>query len=153
MISQRMINFPSMVRQHPFAELHRMARRLDLLTNSLFGRPHLGSFPSRVFPAVNITEDNDKYFIRAELPGIKSENIHLQVDGKILTISGERKIPSEGENAKYHRREREAGMFSRAIGLTSDIDTESVVAKMVNGVLMVEISKSEAAKPKQITVN
>jgi HSP20 family protein len=72
---------------------------------------------------------------------------------KEITISGERKIPSAGENAKYHRREREAGKISRAIGLPSDIDADSVMAKMNSGVLMVEISKSEAAKPKQITVN
>ena len=91
--------------------------------------------------------------MRAELPGIKAEEIDLQVNGRNLMIAGERKIRSESEKARYHRREREAGKFSRVIGLPGDIDADSVDAKMVNGVLTVEISKSEAAKPKQITVH
>jgi HSP20 family protein len=70
-----------------------------------------------------------------------------------LTISGERKIPSEGDNVKYHRREREAGKFSRVIGLPGEIDADGVDARVENGVLMVKIAKSEAAKPKQITVH
>jgi HSP20 family protein len=91
--------------------------------------------------------------VRAELPGIKAKEIELQVNGRNLMISGERKIKSEDENAKYHRREREAGKFSRVVALPGDIDADSVNAKMNNGVLSVEISKSEASKPKQITVH
>jgi HSP20 family protein len=108
---------------------------------------------ARVFPALNLTEDKDKYHVRAELPGIKADALDIQVVGRNLTISGERTIPSEGENIRYHRKEREAGKFSRAIGLPGDIDADNVEAKMVNGVLTISIAKSEAAKPKQITVN
>jgi HSP20 family protein len=69
-----------------------------------------------------------------------------------LAISGERKIGAEEEGARYHRREREAGTFSRMIGLPGDIDPDKVDAKLENGILTVEVSKAEAAKPKQITV-
>jgi HSP20 family protein len=142
MVARRMINFPSTGWQNPFTEMERMVQQMDLLTKAMFGgRPGMRLYPSRVFPAVNITEDKDNYFVRAELPG------------RNLTISGERKIQFEGENAKYHRREREAGKFSRVIGLPGDIDSNSVEAKMVNGILTVVISKSEASKPKQISVN
>ena len=154
MLARRMINIPSMGWQNPFEEMERMVQQMDFLTKAMFGgRPGMRFYPSRVFPAVNITEDKDNYLVRAELPGIKTDEVDLQINGRNLTISGERKIQFEGENAKYHRREREAGKFSRVIGLPGDIDADKVDAKMVNGVLTVIISKSETSRPKQITVN
>jgi HSP20 family protein len=153
MIARRMLNFPSLDWHHPFAEMERMARQMDLLDKAIFARPPMRWMPSSVFPAVNISEDKDQYFVRAELPGIKADEIDLQVNGRNLTISGERKIRSEGNSAKYHRREREAGKFSRVVGLPGDIDADRVDAKMVNGLLTVAISKSAASKPKQIPVH
>ena len=119
----------------------------------MLGRPKREWFSSTVFPAVNLTENSDNYYVRAELPGIKAEAVSLQVTGRNLAISGERKIQAEGENTRYHRREREAGKFSRAIGLPGDIDTDRVDAEIVDGVLTVTIAKAETAKPKQIKVN
>lgn len=152
MITRRIYNFPAMGWQNPFEEMERMSRQLNLLTNAMFGSAGLPFSPSGVFPAVNITEDVNKYYVRAELPGLKADEINLQVSGRNLSISGERKIQSEGKNAKYHRREREEGSFSRIIGLPGDLNADNVEANMVNGVLTVAIAKSEAAKPKQITV-
>jgi HSP20 family protein len=94
-----------------------------------------------VFPLVNLTENKDKYFVRAELPGVKADELDLQVTGNKLAISGERKITAEDESAKYHRREREAGTFSRMIGLPGEVDSDKVV-----------VPKAEIAKPKQISV-
>ncbi|MGB8425936.1 MAG: Hsp20 family protein, partial [Desulfobacterales bacterium] len=64
----------------------------------------------------------------------------------------ERQIPSEDENVRYHRRERDAGTFSRLIALPGEVDADKVEAKHVNGILTVAVPKAEAAKPKQITV-
>lgn len=153
MIANRTFNFPYAQRYNPFAEMERMDRQMVLLSDAVFGRSGRGWFSAKVFPAVNIAEDKNKYFVRAELPGMSADEINLQVHGRNLMISGERKIKSEGENARYHRREREAGRFSRAVTLPGDIDADSVKARMINGMLMVEIAKSEASKPKQITVN
>jgi HSP20 family protein len=154
MIARRMINFPSVGWQYPLEEMERMVNQMDFLTRAMFGDgPGMRLSPSGVFPALNVTEGKDNYIVRAELPGIKTDEIDLQVNGRNLTISGERKIRFEGEDAKYHRREREAGKFSRAIRLPGDIDSNSVEAKMVNGILTVVISKSETSKPKQISVN
>jgi HSP20 family protein len=83
---------------------------------------------------------------------MKAEDIKLEVTGRNLAVTGERKIQSEGEGARYHRREREAGRFSRIVGLPGDVDADSVDAKLVNGILTVAIAKSAAAKAKQITV-
>lgn len=138
---------------NPFIEMERMRRDMDRLTGGLFGRPVWGSLPSGVFPAVNISEDRDNFYIRAELPGMKSDDVSIEVVGRKLTISGERKILSEGDNVKYHRKEREDGKFSRVIELPGVVDIEKVEAKMVNGLLTVTVGKSEAIKPKQITIH
>jgi HSP20 family protein len=104
-----------------------------------------------VFPPVNLTEDKDCFYIRAELPGVNGDDLDIQVTSNNLAISGERKIASE-EGAKYHRREREAGTFSRMIGLPGEVDTEKVDASLKNGILSIAVSKAEIAKPKQIAV-
>jgi HSP20 family protein len=105
-----------------------------------------------VFPLINLTEDKNNYYVRAELPGVKADELDIQASANNIAISGERKIAAEEQSARYHRKEREAGSFSRMIGLPGDIDTNKVDAKLKNGILTVVISKAEAAKPKQITI-
>jgi HSP20 family protein len=105
-----------------------------------------------VFPLTNVTEDDHNYYIRAELPGMGAGDIDISVTGDSVSIAGERKIPTEKKGTRYHRREREAGKFSRMIGVPGQIDTEKVEASCVDGVLTVVVPKAEAAKPKQITV-
>lgn len=152
MLARNVFGLPSRVGRHPLTELERMARQMDLMTNTLFGRPGEPFMRPKVFPAINITEDRDKYYVRAELPGIEGDDIKVEVTGRDLRIAGERKIQSEGDNAKYHRREREAGKFSRVIRLPGDIEADSIDAQMVNGLLTVRMDKSAMAKVKQITV-
>ena len=156
MLERRIFNVPSAHwrRYHPFAEIDRMSRQMDRLNRAFLGSwPRMRWLSTKVFPSINLTEDRDNYYVRAELPGISAEDLDIQVNGRNLTISGERKIQAEGENACYHRREREAGKFSRVIGMPGDIDGEKVDAKMINGLLTVTIAKAEASKPRQITVH
>jgi HSP20 family protein len=127
-----------------------MRQQLDQLFENT-AVPHQG-LSAGVFPLINLTEDKDSYYVRAELPGVKGEALDIQVTANNLAISGERKIAAEDKGAKYHRREREAGSFSRMIGLPGDIDSDKVDAKLEDGILTVVVSKAEAAKPKQITV-
>jgi len=151
MIVRRLTGWPTTGLRSPFEELERMRREMDWLTEGLTGKlfrePAAG-----VFPLMNVTEDNDKYYVRAELPGIKADELDISVTGDSLTISGERKIPSEDENANYHRKERESGKFSRVLNLPGQIDTAKVEAGTADGLLTVVLPKSEAAKPKQITI-
>jgi HSP20 family protein len=105
-----------------------------------------------VFPLINLTEDKANYYVRAELPGVKGEELDIQVTDRNLAISGERKIAAEVEGARYHRREREAGTFSRMIGLPGEVDSNSVEANLEDGILSIIVPKAEIAKPKQITV-
>jgi len=152
MLKRNMFGLPSMGWRNLFADFENLTRQMDLLTNAMYGRPGARLVTPKVFPAINITEDKDKYYVRAELPGMKAEDIKLEVTGRNLAITGERKIHSESENARYHRRERDAGRFSRIVALPGEVDADSVDAKLVNGLLTVSIAKSAAAKAKQITV-
>ena len=124
-----------------------MDRLFDHLTSGFSREPGAG-----VFPLTNVTEDHDNYYVRAELPGVKAEELDISVTGEGISISGERKIPAEGEDAKYHRRERNAGKFSRMLSLPGHIDTDKVEASCTDGVLTVVLPKAAAAKPKQISV-
>lgn len=134
-----------------FGELERMRQDMDRLMEGLGGRsfrlPTAG-----VFPLINLTEDKDGYYVRAELPGLKADELNISVTGNTLSVSGERKIVSEGKDIKYHRREREAGSFSRIISLPGEVNSDKVDAKLKDGILTVNIPKAEIAKPKQITV-
>jgi len=128
-----------------------LKRQLDLLNEGVLGGPLKG--PSAgVFPLMNVTEDKDNYYVRAELPGIKSEDLDISVTGESLSISGERKIFEEKGDVKYHRREREAGKFSRILNLPAQINTAKVEAKYVDGRLFIVMLKAETAKQKQVIV-
>jgi HSP20 family protein len=105
-----------------------------------------------VFPLMNVTEDKESYYVRAELPGLKAGDLDIFVTGDTLSISGERKLPVEDDEAQYHRREREAGKFSRIVSLPAQVDTEKAEARCTDGILTVVMPKVEAAKPKQIAV-
>jgi HSP20 family protein len=101
---------------------------------------------------MNVTGDNDNYFVRAELPGLSADELDISVTGDSLSISGERKLPVEDEKAQYHRREREAGRFSRIVSLPAQVNTGKTEARCTDGVLTVVLPKAEEVKPKQITV-
>ena len=135
-----------------FEELERMRRRLDEMSGG-FGRRPYRVLGAGVFPLINLTEDKDNYYVRAEMPGLKADELSISVTASNLSISGERKIASEGENVRYHRREREAGTFNRVVGLPGEVDADKVEANHVNGILTVVIPKAETAKPKRITVH
>ncbi|MBW2108459.1 MAG: Hsp20/alpha crystallin family protein [Deltaproteobacteria bacterium] len=139
------INWPG------FSELERMRSDLDKLFRGL-AEGVLTEPGAGVFPLTNVTEDKENYYVRAELPGIKAEDLDISVTGDGLSISGERKIAPAGQGARYHRKEREAGTFSRKITLPGQIDVEKAEASCSNGILTVLLPKAEATKPKQISV-
>lgn len=111
-----------------------------------------GRREERAFPAVNVTHDADRFYLRAELPGMRVEDLDLSVDGNKITLRGRRDIPAEGE-VSFHRRERAAGTFARTVGLPADIDADAVDATYRNGILTVVAPKAPEAKPRQIAVN
>ena len=151
MLFRRISDWPSYGFRSPFEELDRMRREMNRLAgpqgSGIFSQAGAG-----VFPLMNVTEDSDKFVVRAELPGMKADEIDISVTHDTLSISGERKIPAESEDAKYHRREREAGKFSRIVSMPSPINTEKVEATSIDGILTVVLTKAEESKPKQISI-
>ncbi|RPJ79792.1 MAG: Hsp20/alpha crystallin family protein [Deltaproteobacteria bacterium] len=135
-------------------------RRLEAFENlrkqlNLMNDAFMGVTPGRkagVFPLINLTEDKNNYYLRAELPGVQSNDLDIQATGTTVSLSGERKIPAENNESKYHRREREAGKFSRMLNLSAEIDPERVDAILSDGILKVVLPKSEKTRPKQINI-
>jgi HSP20 family protein len=106
-----------------------------------------------VFPPVNLHQSEDGYVLTAELPGVGSENIDVQIEGSTITLSGQRKPGgAAGEGVSVHRRERQFGTFRRAFELPSDVDTDRAKATHKNGVLTLALPKLAVAKPRQIEI-
>jgi len=151
MFYPRLFGMPAWRSASPFEELNRMRRQMDRIMENFMDRP-AGSLGAGVYPAINLTEDENHYYMRAELPGIKSEDLDIQATGNNVTVSGERRIEAEESSARYHRREREAGKFSRVFAMPRNIDAGRVEARLINGILTVKVPKAESARPRRIQI-
>lgn len=133
--------------------LNNLWRDMDGFRNEvdrLFGRQVIGT-PGAV-PALNVWEDEDYFFVEADLPDVIAEKLDVTVkEGNRLTVSGERK-PCEPANAVWHRQERFAGAFARELTLPAPVDADKVEARFENGVLKLKLPKSVAARPRKISV-
>jgi len=103
-------------------------------------------------PVVDIAEDDKFYTIKAELPEMKKEDVHVRVENGVLTLSGERKFEKEEKGRKYHRIERAYGAFARNFELPGNIDPAKVTAAYKDGILTVTVSKTGHARQKQVDV-
>ena len=104
-------------------------------------------------PPVDILESKDSYLIRAELPGMRKEDLKTEVNEGILTLSGERKFEEPADAVKYHRAERVAGKFSRSFHLPQTVKHDGIKATYRDGILEVQVPKAEEAKPRQIAIS
>ncbi|MBZ4659557.1 MAG: Hsp20/alpha crystallin family protein [Desulfacinum sp.] len=137
----------------PFAEMEREMERLRSEMDRLF-TGFQGLRPGRVgvFPLLNVSEDKNNIYVRAELPGMNPDDIEISVEGDTLTIRGERKPAEVSDKVSYHRREREFGRFRRSLTLPTRINVDAVDATFKNGVLTIVLPKAEEVRPKQIPV-
>ncbi|HKQ70079.1 MAG TPA: Hsp20/alpha crystallin family protein [Polyangiaceae bacterium] len=109
-------------------------------------------FASAFVPAVDIYEDKDAIVVRAEVPGVEAGDVSINVEGNVLTISGERKLEEEDKRDGYQRIERLYGTFSRSFALPNTVDADNVDATMADGVLRVRIPKRATPEPRRIEV-
>lgn len=137
--------------ESPFADFEQLRQQMLRLFDAMGGNT-FGEERSSVFPPMNITQDNENYYVRAEVPGIEAKDLDVSALGRKLTITGKREIPKEKGKVSYHRKERAGGEFSRTVTLPTDIDTSKVNAEYKAGILEVTLPKSETAKPRQILV-
>ena len=103
-------------------------------------------------PALDLHEDKDNLIVKAELPGMKKEDIDISLHDGSLSISGERKSEEKFENAEVYRAERFVGRFQRTVALPAPVAADKVKAQYKDGVLTITLPKTEEAKPKQIDV-
>ena len=103
-------------------------------------------------PAMDVREDKDNFYIEAELPGLKKEEIQLEYSNNVLMIKGERKFEKKEENANYHFVERSYGSFYRSLSLPRTVDGEKIAAEYKDGLLRITIPKKEEVKPKKVEI-
>lgn len=152
MLIRRVKSWPFEHQLNGFSELDRLRRDLSQVLTTPGAQVGLDS-PAGVYPFLNVTEDQDNFYIRSEVPGMTMDELDVSVTGRNVTVSGERKIPAEDQRVRYHRREREAGKFRRQLNLSTDIESERVEAKYRHGMLMIILPKAESAKPRKIPIN
>ena len=105
-------------------------------------------------PAIDVSEDNDKYVIKAALPGWKPENVDVSFEGGTLTLKGEvlEENEQKDDGTRWHRREIRRNSFARSITLPANVEVDKVSAEFENGILTLNVPKAEVVKPKQIKI-
>lgn len=108
--------------------------------------------PSLHFPRVDVHEDENNYYIEADLPGIEKDKIAINIESNVLTLSGSRDDKREDKKGGYYRFERQTGNFERSFELGQNIDSSKADAEFDKGVLKITIPKKEESKPKQLDI-
>jgi len=133
----------------PFEEVGRWFNEGWMSPLSLLAQRTLPIFGAedfeRLTPAVDMYDEGKELVMKADLPGVKKEDIHLDLSENVLRLSGERKMEETTEKAGLHRYERHYGSFSRSFELPSDVDTEKITANLKEGVLEIRLPKTEKA--------
>ena len=136
-----------LARWDPFGEI-------DRLTSRLFGERRMAGFGlgAAMEPAVDVFETDDAIELVAEVPGMKQEDVHIDLRENVLTLSGERRLENEETREGYKRIERTYGRFERSFTLPRNVDAEHIQAELANGVLRLKLPKHEEEKTRTIEV-
>jgi HSP20 family protein len=144
-----------LMKWNPAKDMFDIRSRFDTLFDSFFPTRTAGSEGENLWnwnPAVDVYDNEDTLVIKAELPGVEKDQIHIDVQGSVLTLKGERTLENEVKEEHYYRRERSYGRFQRSFMLPVKTDPDSVKAEFKDGVLNIRVPKPEQHKPKKITV-
>jgi HSP20 family protein len=140
----------SIIRWDPYRSLLGMKQEFDKIFSNW--DDEAPTHTSHWRPAVDIVEDEDTLRLNVEVPGMAKEDIKINVENGILSISGERKFDKDVKEENCHRIERSYGGFYRSFSLPTKVDTEKIEAHYENGILKISMTKKEEAKPRQIEV-
>jgi HSP20 family protein len=147
----------ALIRWEPVRELQTMQNEMNRLFNTFFDSPNPGNGGQnalrRWIPAMDVMETEDDFVLRADVPGISEKDVNIELDGNVLTISGERKAEHEQRNEGYYRVERASGSFSRSLTLPEGVDPARIEASFDRGVLEVRIPKPEQHKPRKVQIS
>ncbi len=142
----------TLVRWSPVRDVLAVRDEMSRLLDESFGRAYRPDGPEAWEPVVDIEEQPDKYTVRAELPGMRLEDIKITLKDNQLVIRGEKRREEEKKDSTYHRVERVYGQFERAFRLSRAVQSDKIEAIYRDGVLEVSIPKADEAKPREIPV-
>jgi HSP20 family protein len=147
----------ALIRWEPVRELGTIQNEMNRLFNTFFDSPSgapNGSVPGRRWiPAMDLVEGETHYRLRVDLPGVSEDEVNVELEDNVLTVSGERKSEHEERHEGYYRIERATGSFSRSLTLPEGVDAEAVNASFDKGVLQIEIPKPEQRKPRKVAIS
>lgn len=149
-VEPRKVLSPFEEMEHRFEEMFR--RPFSLLGSSWFPRVRMPEM-EEISPTVDIFEEGGDVVVKAELPGMKKEDIDVKLTETTLTISGEKKKEEKIEKKNYYRIERSYGSFARAFSLPAEVETDKAKAQFTEGILQIRVPKTEEAKKKEKKVH
>jgi len=138
--------------ENPFADFDHLRREMLRVLDAVAGNDGAVERSAGVFPPINVTQDDNNFYVRAEVPGIKAADLSISALRNRVSITGKREIPKENDKVSYHRQERAEGEFNRTVTLPGEVATDKVEARCTDGVLTLTLPKAEQAKPRQIAV-
>ncbi|MBK7319359.1 Hsp20/alpha crystallin family protein [Candidatus Villigracilis affinis] len=142
----------NLIRWEPAREMMTLREAMDRLFDDAFTRPLSMAGNGWAVPAVDMYQTDNEVVVKAALPGMKAEDVQLNVTGEVLTIKGEIKQKEEVKEKAYHLREQRWGMFERSVILPTEVVADKAKADFENGILTITIPKAEEAKPKTISI-
>jgi HSP20 family protein len=125
---------------------------LGRLWDDFFPTGRAGNGTRSLQPAMDIAETEQGYTLTVELPGLQKKDVKITVEDGVLTLSGEKRRETEQDEKNYHRVERVYGAFSRSVSLPVGVDAGKADARFENGVLTIDLPKTEAAKPQTVNI-
>jgi HSP20 family protein len=144
----------ALVRWDAARELDTLQGEMNRLFSTFFDTPtsRNGATDRRWIPAMDLVETDEHFVLKADLPGVSEDDVNIEVERDVLTISGQRKTEHEAKKDGYYRIERSTGGFSRSLTLPEGVDAEGVSASFTNGVLEVRIPKPVQAQPRRVQI-
>src|SRR4051794_25799088 len=146
----------ALVRWEPLREMATLQNEMNRLFGTFFDTPTTavsGNGVRRWVPAMDLVETDEHFVLRADLPGLGEDDVKLEVEDRVLTLSGERRAEHEEKAEGYYRLERGSGAFARTLNLPEGVDASAISARFDNGVLEVRIPKPEQRKPQRVAIN
>lgn len=141
----------NLIRWEPAREMMTLREAMDRLFDDAFTRP-LSLAGNWSAPAVDMYQTDNEVVVKAALPGIKADEVQINITGEVLTLKGEVKQSEETKEKAYHIREQRWGAFERSIILPTDVVADKAKADFENGILTITLPKAEEVKPKTITI-
>ena len=142
----------NLIRWEPAREMMTLRDAMDRLFDDAFTRPlrlNDGHWP---IPTVDMYQTDNEVIVKAAIPGVKTDDVQINVTGEMLTIKGETKEKEEVKEKAYHLREQRWGSFERIVALPTDVIADKAKAEFENGILTITLPKAEEVRPKSITI-